>query len=119
MTDTRPRTRPARSTPPSPGPRSALPALDHRHERDGWTAHGACRNAESSTFFSPEGERGRDRTNREAHAKQICRGCLVLTQCRAYALSVAEPYGTWGGMSETDRRWHARRPQHPARPDGT
>ncbi|EKT79815.1 WhiB family transcriptional regulator [Rhodococcus opacus M213] len=33
----------------------------------------------------------------------------MLTECREYALAVAEPYGTWGGMSENDRRRHIRR----------
>ncbi|QSE86978.1 WhiB family transcriptional regulator (plasmid) [Rhodococcus koreensis] len=73
-----------------------------------WRILGSCRNASSSLFFSPEGERGRDRARREAHAKRVCQDCPVLTECREYALAVAEPYGTWGGMSENDRRRHTR-----------
>ncbi|WP_280123280.1 WhiB family transcriptional regulator [Rhodococcus sp. ZPP] len=89
-------------------PRTGLPV--DRDRRD-WRILGSCRNVESSLFFSPEGERGRDRARREAHAKRVCQDCPVLTECREYALTVAEPYGTWGGMSENDRRRHIRRRQ--------
>ena len=80
-------------------------------DRGDWRLLGSCRNVESSLFFSPEGERGRDRARREAHAKRVCQDCPVLTECREYALAAAEPYGTWGGMSENDRRRHIRRRQ--------
>jgi WhiB family redox-sensing transcriptional regulator len=33
----------------------------------------------------------------------ICATCPVLKQCAEHALSVREPYGVWGGMSEDDR----------------
>ena len=70
----------------------------------GWTAR---------FFFHPEGERGPARANREARAKQVCQTCPVLEQCRRHALSVHEPYGVWGGLSESERdeiiRGHARR----------
>ncbi len=36
-------------------------------------------------------------------AKQVCRGCPVLEQCRRHALAVQEPYGVWGGLSEGER----------------
>ncbi|MFE7422053.1 WhiB family transcriptional regulator [Rhodococcus sp. NPDC057529] len=74
-----------------------------------WAERAACRNVTRAVFFSPDGERGGDRTRREAEAKRICADCPVLGQCRDYALAAAEPYGTWGGMSETDRRKHHRR----------
>ena len=37
------------------------------------------------------------------HAKQLCRACPVITQCRTHALQVGEPYGIWGGLSESER----------------
>ena len=95
-------------------PRTRLPVDGDRDRRD-WRLLGSCRNVESSLFFSPEGERGRDRARREAHAKRVCQDCPVLTECREYALAVAEPYGTWGGMSENDRRRHIRRRQREGR----
>jgi WhiB family redox-sensing transcriptional regulator len=33
----------------------------------------------------------------------MCRTCPVMAQCRAHALDVGEPYGIWGGLSETER----------------
>ncbi|AWK76202.1 transcriptional regulator (plasmid) [Rhodococcus oxybenzonivorans] len=77
-------------------------------DRD-WREDAACRGVESSVFFSPDGERGTARARRQSRGKQICEGCPVLVQCRDHALSTGEPYGVWGGMTETDRRRHARR----------
>lgn len=74
-----------------------------------WQMRGLCRGVDSSVFFHPDGERGRARSQREMRAKEICRQCPVLAQCRTHALNVSEPYGIWGGMSETERELHARR----------
>lgn len=68
-----------------------------------WQLNGACRGADSSVFFHPDGERGRARAMREHRAKAICRECPVIEQCRSHALSVGEPYGIWGGLSESER----------------
>lgn len=68
-----------------------------------WQLHGACRGMDSAFFFHPEGERGLARARREARAKVVCLGCPVLEQCRRHALSVQEPYGVWGGLSESER----------------
>lgn len=68
-----------------------------------WQLHGACRGVDSSVFFPPDGERGQARARRERNAKEWCRTCPVLAQCRTHALEVGEPYGIWGGMSESER----------------
>jgi WhiB family transcriptional regulator, redox-sensing transcriptional regulator len=68
-----------------------------------WQLRGACRGMDSSFFFHPDGERGPSRANREARAKAICQRCPVLVQCRRHALAVREPYGIWGGLSESER----------------
>lgn len=68
-----------------------------------WQLQGACRGMASSWFFHPRGERGPARARREARAKQICQDCPVLARCRSHALSVREPYGVWGGLSESER----------------
>ena len=68
-----------------------------------WQANGACRGKDSSFFFHPDGERGRARAMRENRAKSICKDCPVLAQCRRHALQVGEPYGIWGGLSESER----------------
>ena len=76
-----------------------------------WQLHGACRGAESSVFFHPDGERGRARAQRERRAKELCHGCPVLMQCRSHALAVAEPYGIWGGLSESERATLMKQPR--------
>ena len=74
-----------------------------------WQMKGTCRGVDSSVFFHPDGERGRARAQRERRAKELCKQCPVIAQCRQYALSVSEPYGIWGGLSESERGVLARR----------
>lgn len=69
-----------------------------------WQLEGLCRGHNSAVFFHPENERGYARVARESRAKEICRSCPVLEQCRAHALKAQEPYGVWGGMGEDERR---------------
>jgi len=68
-----------------------------------WQYDGACREVEPTLFFHPEGERGSARRRRAEAAKAVCATCPVLQQCREHALTVREPYGVWGGMSEDER----------------
>lgn len=68
-----------------------------------WQLQGACRGENPDIFFHPEGERGPARAARERAAKAICAACPVIAQCAAHALSVREPYGIWGGLSEDER----------------
>lgn len=76
-----------------------------------WQLEGACQGLNSSVFFHPDGERGSARTRRADRAKAICLRCPVLEQCRRHALTVREPYGVWGGLTEEERRdlWTGRR----------
>jgi WhiB family transcriptional regulator, redox-sensing transcriptional regulator len=69
-----------------------------------WQRLGSCRGLDSSVFFHPEYERGNAKLRREERAKAICRRCPVLVECRRHALSVAEPYGVWGGMTAEERQ---------------
>jgi len=68
-----------------------------------WQFDGACRKADPQLFFHPEGERGPARHKRDAAAVAVCAGCPVLDQCRQHGLTVREPYGVWGGLTEEDR----------------
>ncbi|HEX6969006.1 MAG TPA: WhiB family transcriptional regulator [Micromonosporaceae bacterium] len=68
-----------------------------------WQRLGACRGRDSAQFFHPEGERGFSRLHREVRAKSVCVRCPVRAECAAHALSVREPYGVWGGFSESER----------------
>ncbi len=68
-----------------------------------WQLHGSCRGESTSLFFHPDGERGPARARRQAAAKAVCGKCPVIDACLKHALSVREPYGVWGGMSEDER----------------
>ena len=68
-----------------------------------WQLIGLCRGEDPNVFFHPEGERGPARTYRDATAKAICGACPVKLQCAQHALSVKEPYGVWGGLTEDER----------------
>ena len=68
-----------------------------------WQLRGSCRGEDSALFFHPEGERGSSREARDAAAKGVCANCPVAMECLQYALATREPYGVWGGLSETER----------------
>lgn len=68
-----------------------------------WQLQGSCRQASPETFFHPEGERGTKRRSRDEQARAICVGCPVIEACREHALSVREPFGVWGGLTEDER----------------
>ena len=70
-----------------------------------WQERAACRGPLGSVFFPPVlTERKVEKLAREERAKEICRMCPVLAECREYAISIREPHGVWGGMSEQERR---------------
>ena len=69
-----------------------------------WQLEAACQQVDTTLFYSPEGERGPRKERRAAAAKQICGPCKVVEVCAAFAIATREPYGTWGGLSEGDRR---------------
>ena len=70
-----------------------------------WQLDAACRDGDARLFFPPENERSRSRsrTRREAAAKQLCGECAVRSACLHHALSAREPYGVWGGLTESER----------------
>ena len=68
-----------------------------------WQMDAACRGVDSEMFFHPEGERGGAKEARERVAKALCASCPVMVQCRAHALKVREPFGVWGGLTESER----------------
>ena len=68
-----------------------------------WQLMGVCRGRDSAQFFHPDGERGSSRNRRELKAKALCAVCPVRAECAAHALNAREPYGVWGGFTETER----------------
>ena len=75
-----------------------------------WQAKGLCRGNHASLFFPPSTtERKEDRDRREHKAKAVCTVCMVKAECLEFALEIREPYGIWGGLTETERRQVASR----------
>lgn len=68
-----------------------------------WQLEGACRGTDTELFFHPYGEREPSRSRRESAAQAVCATCPVIAACRSYSLAAREPYGVWGGLTETDR----------------
>lgn len=73
-----------------------------------WQLRALCRGHHAHLFFPPNTfERKDERERREVRAKAICGVCPVVSECSEYALAIREPYGIWGGLTETERREHA------------
>jgi WhiB family transcriptional regulator, redox-sensing transcriptional regulator len=70
-----------------------------------WQMKGLCRGNHSFLFFPPShAERKDERERREHKAKAICSVCPVSEACLDFAVEIREPYGIWGGFTETERR---------------
>lgn len=80
-----------------------------------WQNSAACRDMNSSQFYSPPGERREARRRREDRAREICDGCPVRVQCARFALAIGEEHGFWGGMTDRERIKVLRRPRVAAR----
>lgn len=68
----------------------------------------ACNPGNADAFFSPEEERGHQRKARETRAKTICRRCPLVDDCREWSIDAGVEYGTWGGLTEKERRLATR-----------
>lgn len=68
-----------------------------------WRHLARCRESDPDLFFHPDGERSHSRRRRLEIARQVCATCPVTWDCARFALGSGELFGTWGGMSETDR----------------
>ena len=86
-----------------------------------WRERARCRGLDGALFFSPEGERGRARRERERAAKELCAACAVREACAAYAIANREPFGVWGGLSESEREaiWRSSEVAHRRAPGWT
>lgn len=70
-----------------------------------WQIKAACRGPHAVVFFPPSRpERKEERIARERAAKEICRPCPVLQDCRDYAIRIREMNGIWGGLNEAERK---------------
>ncbi len=73
-----------------------------RDSRHGWRQRAACRDVDTDFFF-PNGETGEALAQAEA-AKAVCATCEVRPECLDFAMGTNQPYGIFGGLSETDRK---------------
>lgn len=78
----------------------------HSREEISWWTLANCLGIDTNLFFP---ERG----NPVAEAKQVCRGCMVRKDCLEYALTNAEVFGVWGGLSGQERRRLRRKQNTP------
>ena len=77
-----------------------------------WQLRAACREKPNRMFFMTGNERGAKRAEKQRRAKEVCRGCPVVAQCRHHALTTPERFGVWGGMDEDERRQALERRRH-------
>lgn len=66
-----------------------------------WVEYSACADADPALFFPTRGQPTDE-------AKAICQTCVVIEECREWAL-LHERHGVWGGLSERERRRERRR----------
>ncbi|MFF4399544.1 WhiB family transcriptional regulator [Streptomyces sp. NPDC001480] len=67
-----------------------------------WRTWAACRSEDPELFF-PVSEEGASLMQTE-QARNICRHCPVLHECRTWALRNREYEGVWGGLTAGQRR---------------
>ena len=71
------------------------------------SALAACRSLDPELFFAERGES-------VVRAREVCRGCPIVVECREFAVTNNERFGIWGDTSPRDRR----RIRHERRTDG-
>lgn len=62
-----------------------------------WPARALCTRIDPDLFYT-------ETEDSEARAKRTCKACPVTEECLEYALSSGEPFGVWGGLSESERK---------------
>ena len=70
---------------------------DTYEDERSWQRLANCLGVDPDLFFPERGVSTRE-------AKEVCRGCVVRSDCLDYALANGEKFGIWGGLSERERR---------------
>ncbi len=70
---------------------------DAEEDERSWQRLANCLGVDPDLFFPERGVSTRE-------AKEVCRGCVVRSECLDYALANGEKFGIWGGLSERERR---------------
>lgn len=73
-----------------------------------WRLRARCRGMDITVFYLEEDKRN-SQLQRESIAKNICRRCPVINECRQYAIRFGEQHGVWGGLTARElgaaRKW--------------
>ena len=86
---------------PAPSPQSTPGEPRWSAGDQDWSARSACRDSDPDELFVTGAAQNR--------AKQVCKGCVVRTECLSDALDNRVEFGVWGGMTERERRALLRR----------
>ncbi len=84
---------------------------DTDEDERSWQRLANCLGVDPDLFFPERGVSTRE-------AKEVCRGCVVRSECLDYALANGEKFGIWGGLSERERRTVRRARAASAERDG-
>jgi len=63
-----------------------------------------CAEVDPEVWFPEHGGNSKYKTPEAVHAKQLCKACPALLECRAYALKYTGLFGIWGGLDPSERR---------------
>ena len=66
--------------------------------------HALCAEVDPEVWFPEEGGNSKYKTPAADHAKQLCKACPALAECREYALRYTGLYGIWGALDPIERR---------------
>jgi WhiB family transcriptional regulator, redox-sensing transcriptional regulator len=63
-----------------------------------------CAEVDPEVWFPEDGRNHKYKTPEALYAKQLCKRCPALAECREYALRYTGLYGIWGALDPTQRR---------------
>lgn len=82
-------------------PKEASEYVNTKHP---WMNNAACRGLDPSIFIPDSTLSKKEKNRLSAVAQRTCRSCVVVDKCEEHALDYRENSGTWGGLSERQRR---------------
>jgi WhiB family redox-sensing transcriptional regulator len=63
-----------------------------------------CAEVDPEIWFPEEGGNSKYKTPAAVHAKQLCKACPAMSECREYALKYTGLFGIWGALDPSERR---------------
>lgn len=66
--------------------------------------HALCSEVDPEVWFPENGGNAKYKTLEAEQARQLCRACPALVQCREYALKYTGLFGIWGALDPSQRR---------------